>query len=202
MTVIRPRAAWLAALLLLTAPPPCPAQEAGDVLAFLGGGAAALGMHESAHLAFDGIFDAKPELRAVHFGPFPFFAISPTRALSPRRLYTVGAAGIWTHALTSELLLERHRDLRHEHAPFLKGLLAFDVLTSAGYAAAAFARAGPAERDTLSMARGVGVDERAIGALVLAPAALDVYRYYHPDSRWARWTTRGIEIGSVVLVAR
>ena len=81
-------------------------------------------------------------------------------------------------------------------------MLAFDVLTSAGYAAAAFAKAGPTERDTASMGKGLGVTERAIGVLVLVPAALDVYLYYRPESKWARWSARAVKIGSVLLVVK
>jgi hypothetical protein len=47
-----------------------------------------------------------------------------------------------------------------------------------------------------------GVDERWIGALVLAPAALDAYRYYRPGSRWAVWTSRAVKLGLVLLVMR
>jgi len=200
--VIRVRAALAALALVAAAPAAAAAQSPADVARFLGGAAAGFGIHEGGHLLFDTIFDADPELRAVSFGPFPFFAIAPTRPLSPRELYVVASAGLWTHAVASEVILERHPDLRHEHAPLVKGMLAFDTLTSVGYAMAAFAKAGPPERDTLGMATGLGVDERAIGALVLAPAVLDAYRYYHPDSTWARWLTRGIEIGSVALVLK
>jgi hypothetical protein len=52
------------------------------------------------------------------------------------------------------------------------------------------------------MASGLGVPEPAIGALVMAPAILDIYRYYRPDSRWAKWATRALAAGSVLLVVR
>jgi hypothetical protein len=177
-------------------------ESAGDAIKFLGGAALAFTIHEGGHLLFDTIFDAHPEVQSVHFGPLPFFAISPTGALESRQLYAVSAAGLWTQALTSELILARHPDLRHERAPFQKGMLAFNVLTSVGYAMVAFAQTGPAERDTLSMAKGLGANEPAIGALVLAPALLNAYRYYRPDATWARWTARVLEAGSVVLVIK
>ena len=179
-----------------------PRESAGDAIKFLGGGAAAFAVHESGHLLFDAIFDAHAEVQAVHFGPLPFFAIVPTRPLESRQLYAVSAAGLWTQALTSEVILARHPGLRHERAPFQKGVLAFNVLTSVGYGMVAFAQTGPAERDTLSMARGLGVNERAVGALVLAPALLNAYRYYRPDAKWARWTARVLEASSVVLVVK
>jgi hypothetical protein len=52
------------------------------------------------------------------------------------------------------------------------------------------------------MAASIGVDERAIGALVLAPALLDAYRYFRPDARWAKWGSRSAKVGSVVLVLK
>jgi hypothetical protein len=38
--------------------------------------------------------------------------------------------------------------------------------------------------------------------MVLAPALLDTWRYFHPHAKWARWTSRGVKIGMVVLVVR
>jgi hypothetical protein len=46
------------------------------------------------------------------------------------------------------------------------------------------------------------LDERWIGALVLAPALLDAWRYYHPGAKWAAWSSRGVKIGMVVMVVR
>jgi hypothetical protein len=181
---------------------PSTRESAGDAVRFLGGAALAFTIHEGGHLLFDTIFDAQPEVQSVQFGPLPFFAIVPTRPLESRQLYAISAAGLWTQALTSEVILARHPDLRREHAPLEKGVLAFNVLTSVGYAMVAIAQTGPAERDTLSMARGLGVNERAVGALVLAPALLNAYRYYRPDATWARWTARVLEAGSVVFVIR
>lgn len=102
----------------------------------------------------------------------------------------------------SEQVLTRHPSLKAESAPFNRGLLAFHVLNSTGYAVLAFTKAGPPGRDTLGMARTLRVSERWVGALVLAPAVLDAIRYFHPEARWAAWVSRGIEIGTVVLVIR
>src|SRR5689334_18709222 len=64
-----------------------------DFMKFVAGGLLGLGLHEAGHLVFDGIFDAEPNLKGVHFGPFPFFAISHRSDLSPRREFTVSSAG-------------------------------------------------------------------------------------------------------------
>jgi hypothetical protein len=173
-----------------------------DFAKFLAGAGLGLLIHESGHVVWDEIFDAHPRVEAVHFGRIPFFAITPTRPLSPRELFTVASAGFWTQELSSELLQSRHRDLRHEHAPLAKGMLAFDVLASIGYGVVAFAEAGPAQRDTRGMAAGLGAPEPVIGALIMAPAILNIYRYYQPDSRWAKWATRALAAGSVIILVR
>jgi len=169
---------------------------------FVAGGLLGLGLHEAGHLVFDGIFDAEPNLKGVHFGPFPFFAISHRSDLSPRREFTVSSAGFWVQEATDEWVLTRRPGIRDEHDWLTKGVLAFNVLNSIGYAIVAFAKAGPVERDTRGMADSIGVDERAMGALVLAPAILDSYRYFQRGSRWAAWTSRAVKGGTVLLVLK
>jgi len=178
------------------------AQRAADAGLFLAGGILALGMHEGGHLVFDVLFDAAPHLQRVDFGPFPFFAIAHRPDLSPRREFIVSSAGFWVQEATNEWLLTRRPALRHEHAPLAKGVFAFNVLTSIGYSGAAFAKAGPSERDTRGMAAAIGVDERAIGAIVLAPALLDAYRYFVPGATWAKWASRIAKAGGVLIVIK
>jgi hypothetical protein len=173
-----------------------------DTVTFLTGAALGLVIHESGHLLFDGVFDASPRVEGVHFGPFPFFAITHRSDVSPRREFTISSAGFWTQGLSSEWILTRQPALRRARAPLAKGVLAFNILNSAGYAGVAFARAGPFERDTRGMADAIGVDERAIGVLVLAPAVLDAIRYFKPEARWAKWASRAAKVGSVVLVIK
>jgi hypothetical protein len=169
---------------------------------FLAGGALGLAVHESGHLVFDVIFGADANIHKVTFGPFPFFAITHRSDVSPRREFAISSAGFWMQDLGSEWLLTTRPALRSEHAPVAKGLLAFNVLNSTGYAFVAFARAGPFERDTRGIGESIGVDERAIGALILAPAVFDAIRYFSPDARWARWASRAVKVGSVLLVVK
>jgi hypothetical protein len=177
------------------------ARRAADFVTFLAGGAIALGAHEGGHLVFDGIFDANPRLESVHFGPIPFFAVTHRAGLSPRREFTISSAGFWVQEGSNEWILTARPDLRHEHAPLVKGIFAFNVLTSIGYGTVAFAKAGPFERDTRGMSQ-IGVSEPAIGAIVIAPALLDAYRYFHPESKWAKWAARAAKIGGVFLVLK
>jgi hypothetical protein len=173
-----------------------------DSVKFLAGAAVGLVLHESGHLMFDAAFDAEPRITGVTFGPFPFFAITHRSDLSPRREFTISSAGFWMQDLSSEWLLTKRPSLREARAPFAKGVLAFNILNSVGYACVAFARSGPFERDTRGMAASAGVDERAIGALVLAPAVFDAIRYFKPEAGWAKWASRAAKAGSVGLVIR
>jgi hypothetical protein len=52
------------------------------------------------------------------------------------------------------------------------------------------------------MAASLGLDEAWVGAMLLAPALLDGYRYYHPRSGWAKWTARGCKVALVLLVLK
>ena len=76
------------------------------------------------------------------------------------------------------------------------------MLTSVGYAGAAFARTGPLERDTRGMAAAAHIREPWIGGIVLAPAVLDGWRYFDPDARWPVWASRAAKIGGVLLLLR
>src|SRR5690348_8324931 len=116
-----------------------------DTVEFLTGAGGAFLEHEGGHLLFDAIFDAHPFVKSVHFGPIPFFAVAH-QPISPRREFVVSSAGFWTQQATSEWLLTRRPRLRDEHAPFVKGELAFDLLTSIGYGTVAMFKAGPVER--------------------------------------------------------
>jgi hypothetical protein len=173
-----------------------------DVVKFLAGAALGLAAHESGHLVLDFAFDAKPRLKRVELGGIPFFAITHRSDLSPRREYAISSAGFWVQETWNEILLTRRPMLRHEHAPLAKGAMAFNILASIGYAAVAFAKTGPVERDTRGMADAARVDERLIAAIVLAPALLDGYRYFRPDAVWAKWASRAAKAGSTVLILK
>jgi hypothetical protein len=168
---------------------------------FLVGGATGLVLHESAHLLADGLFGEKPGLKKVDFHGIPFFAITHRSGLPRRKEFTISSAGFWMQHGENEWLLSGRRPLRGRGA-FAKGVFTFNVLTSAAYAGAAFAKTGPPERDTRGIAESARVDERWIGALLLAPAALDAWRYFHPDSKWAVWSSRGVKVGMAVLIVR
>jgi hypothetical protein len=185
-----------------TTPAPDDGPSKGKRVAlFLAGGATGLVLHESAHLVADAAFGEKPGLKKVDFHGIPFFAITHRSGLPPRKEFTISSAGFWMQHAENEWLLSGPGPPRNR-GPFAKGVLTFNVLTSAAYAGAAFARTGPVERDTRGIAESARVDERWIGALLLAPAALDAWRYFHPGSKWAAWSSRGVKVGMVVLIVR
>lgn len=171
-----------------------------DVLAFFGGGALGLAAHETGHLLFDAAFDAHARVKGVDFHGIPFFAITHDNGLPARREYVIDAAGFWVQEATNEWLLTRRPNLRQASSPLTKGVFAFNVLASFAYAGAAFARTGPAERDTRGMADALRWKEPYVGVLILAPAILDTVRFLHPDAQWAKWASRGAKIFSVTLV--
>jgi len=187
----------------LAAVPATAQQSAGERFGkVILGGVAGLGVHEGGHLVANWAFEEKVRVKKVDYKGIPFFALSHAPDLSPRREFVVSSAGFWAQYLYSEQILTHHPNLKHEQSPFRKGMLTFHVVTSLVYSGAALGKTGPTERDTRGMAMSRRIDERWIVALVLAPALLDVYRYFNPDARWATWTSRGVKMGSVALVIR
>jgi hypothetical protein len=176
--------------------------RAAAVGSFLAGALTGLAAHEGGHLLMNVVFDAEPGIDRVDFHGIPFFAITHRPDLTSNQEYIVSAAGFWVQHGTNEWMLTRHRSLRRERAPFKKGLFAFNVLASFAYAGAAFARTGPDERDTRGMAISAGIDEPWIGAFILAPAVLDLWRYYDPAAKLPVWLSRAAKVAVVLLVFR
>lgn len=181
------RRAGLPVLLLLILAPT--ARAGGFWKPFIAGAASGFAIHEGSHLILDLAFDTEPRLKGVSFGPIPFFAVTHRSDTPAHEEALISGAGFFSQQVTSEIVLTR-RAPGESISPFEKGLLSFHVATSVAYAGAAFARYGPYERDTRGIADATGTDERVIGALVLAPAAFDTWRYFRPDSKAAKWGSR------------
>lgn len=204
--------AFTAAGALAQTPQPSPATQPVDTQQSSGrvrnatlfslGVLSGLAAHEAGHVSFDLLFDADPRLKRVDFHGIPFFAIAHRPDLTAKRELAVSSAGFWVQHAGSEWILTKNPRLRERRAPVAKGILAFNIATSAAYAAAAFARTGPAERDTRGIASASRIDERWVGAMVLAPATLDAWRYFHPEAKWAAWTSRGLKAGMLLLMLR
>ena len=176
-------------------------QTLESTLKLIGGAAVGLGLHESAHVVADVASGVAPGLKKVTFGPIPFFAITHD-AVPPGREFVISSAGFWMQHAVNEYVFAKHPQLRHEDAPVLKGILAFNILASVAYSGAAFARTGPPERDTRGIAVSAGVDEPVIGAVLVVPAILDTARYFGKDNRWVVWGSRAVKIGGALLVVK
>jgi hypothetical protein len=199
MSTARCRVALLTAAVCCAASPV--SAQTIDVARFFAGAALGLGFHESAHLIADEAFGANPGVRKVSAGFIPFFAITH-EPVTPTKEFVISSAGFWAQHIGSEIILLRHPQLREERAPVLKGLLAFNVVTSVIYSGAAFARHGPVERDTRGIAVSADVHEPWVGVIVLAPAVLDAVRYYRPNSRMLRWASRAAKISGTLMIVR
>ncbi|MBL9041578.1 MAG: hypothetical protein JNM83_08255 [Myxococcales bacterium] len=187
----------------LAAAPPKEAdfRRVTDWLWLLSGVVAGFVAHEGGHLILNAATDAKPELRKVTLGPFPFFAIQPTEIRSQQQAYAITMMGFAMQDLYSELILGIDPRLREHHRPFLKGMLGFHVVLSTGYAITGLAGIGPPQSDVNSMARTLQVPSWGIGMMLLVPAACDVYRYFVPDSRWAPWVSLGGKLSLIGAAA-
>lgn len=174
---------------------------AGNPGKFFQGAFAAFLGHESGHLITNYSLGTDPYLTGVHYGPVPFFTIEPGRHLNRHEHYITASAGFNAQNLIDEWLLTSHPNLSRENKPFLKGLASFNFWLGVGYAASAFTKTGPNERDTKGMADALGWDERWVGAMILVPVALDTYRYKHPDSKWAVTASRLSKLAIIGLAA-
>jgi hypothetical protein len=191
----------LAIACVIAVPGAAQAQRLSESVKLIGGAAVGLALHESAHVVADFASGVTPGVKKVTFGPLPFFAITHA-PVGPAREFVISSAGFWAQHAGSEFLLTTRPALRQDQAPLLKGLLAFNVLTSVAYSGAAFARVGPDERDTRGMAVAAGVDEPVIGAVILAPAVLDTFRYFGVRNRYVVWGSRAAKLGGALLVVK
>jgi len=167
----------------------------------LAGAAAGLVVHESGHLVTGALFDAHPGTKPIRYAGIPFFAITH-EPVTRQKEFVISSAGFWMQHAGSEWLLTARPHLRDESRPFLKGLLIFNLATSAMYAGAAIGRLGPPERDPLGMSTSLGRTgwpEPVVGTLILVPALLDGYRYLKPDQQWAAWASRGVKVAFMAL---
>ncbi len=180
---------------------PTPQSPVATGARLLAGAALGLVIHESGHVALDLAFHANPGIRKISTAGIPFFAITHD-AVSAGREFAISSMGFWMQDLSSEVILIRRPNLRHERAPFPKGVLLFNTLTTVMYAGAALARTGPSERDTRGMALSARLAEPWMAPVILGPAMLDAARYLKPESRALRWSSRAAKVAGLLLIAR
>ena len=190
--------------------------DVGSAAAFVAGVLTGLAGHELGHMLSDLAYGNRPALRGeLEFGFIPFVFVDPRINCSAdpcvgwdgkpfrggrRGKFAVQTIGFNVQNLGSEVVLTHASDLRRRRAPFRKGLLAFNALTSLAYAASAIARVEPEHGDVHNNARLRHVNRDLFAAMVLLPAALDLYRYFRPGSRWAPSVSRGSKAAFLGLV--
>ena len=123
---------------------------------FLAGVASGFFAHEAGHVVANLVQGNVPHFQGIlGFGFIPFFTIAPRITCVEDRCvkydgspFTTGVAGKVTitsagfnvQHITDEILLSHTPRLRYRVAPFRKGLLAFNILLSVGYAISAMTR--------------------------------------------------------------
>lgn len=105
-------------------------------------------------------------------------------------------SGILFMNLSNEILLTRHPNLIDEDRPFLKGMFFSDIVIPAFYTFQGYA---DDNSDLLLLQRDLGYDRWAVNAIVLVPAALDLYRYYHPEKKRLRTYARIAKAVPVII---
>ena len=207
------RAALLSVLLAAFGPAEARAQSAegnrenstGKSLGeFLAGGLTGLVVHEAGHLATGLALGADPGFKRLDYGFIPFFAVTH-EPVSRGREFVISASGFLAQHGANEWLLSHGPPLRTTSSAFRKGWLTFNLATSAVYTVAAFGQMGPPERDTRGIAVSAGNDgvpEPVVGVFIVVPAVLDGVRYAYDDPAWARWTSRAVKAGLLLLAVR
>jgi hypothetical protein len=183
---------------------------------FLAGGAAAFVTHETCHFLANLGTGNQPSLEPVNFlGFIPFVAIVPSircRNGECRKhngedyyagrpgLYTIVSAGLQCQHYEDEFILSLRPGLRMDRAPFRKGMLTFNTLTSIGYVIANWTGVEPVDGDVRGIHRDGGAPRILLSTLVLGIAVVDIARYYFPQARWLAWLNRAAKL-SVTGVA-
>jgi hypothetical protein len=182
---------------------------------FAAGAASAFLLHESGHVLTGALYGSAPHFSEVHFlSVIPFFAVDAGIECYPdgcfRRgepfsggrggAYLIFSAGFHAQHLEDELILSLDPDLRQQDAPFRKGMLAFNTLTSVGYVLADLAGIEPTAGDIASIARISGRPRLLVDGLLLGIAGLDLARYAAPDLAWLVWVSRGAKLFTAGLV--
>jgi hypothetical protein len=162
--------------------------------------------HEGGHLFANLVQGNVPAFQGIWgFGFIPFFTIAPRIYCEDDRCekhdgsefrpgvpgkFVITSAGYNVQHLTNEILLSRDPYLRYRVAPFKKGLLAFNILLSVGYATAAITRIENPQGDLSTSAHLIGIAPEVYASMLLIPALLDTYRYLRPGSKWTPWLSR------------
>ena len=173
-------------------------------------------VHEACHAVANLAMGNVPTLEPVRFlGFLPFFAVSPNIQCrdgacvkangdpflpGPRGYAVIVTSGLLCQEITDEIILSTRPGIRHETAPFLKGMLLFNTAASVAYGIANLTRIEPPQGDLYGFDQVSRLPHGVFAAVILGTAALDVARYFLPDVAWLPWVSRGSKAVTVGLV--
>jgi hypothetical protein len=188
----------------------------GSVAITAAGFVTAFVIHEACHGVANLAMGNVPTLEPVRFlGFLPFFAVSPGITCNqgtcfrrngtpfqpgPRGYAVIVSAGLICQEVTNEIILTVQPGLRYEKAPFLKGMLLFNTAASVAYGIANLAGIEPPEGDLRALDSVSPLPRGVFAAAILGTAALDVARYFLPDSQWLPWVSRGTKVVTLGMV--
>jgi hypothetical protein len=202
---------------IIEAPPPVgtltDVHDVPTLAIYLGGGLVGFLAHESGHVVMNLAYGNVPQFQHITtFGFIPFVAINPRLSChgdvctkhdgtplsgGESGKYNIVTAGYDVQHITTEVLLTLEPDLRWRRAPFRKGVFAFDILLSVGYALSNITGTESSFGDSANAVAASGLPRAVFDAVLVAPAALDAYRFFHPEAKWAPWVSRGAKLGMV-----
>jgi hypothetical protein len=188
----------------------------GSVAVTAAGFLTAFVVHEACHGLANLAMGNVPTIEPVRFlGFFPFFAVSPGVICrngtcvrrdgspfypGPRGYAVIVSSGILCQEITDEIILSTRPDLRREKGAFLKGMLLFNTAASVAYGIANLAGIEPPEGDLRALDAVSPVPHGVFAAAVLGAAALDIARYFLPDTQWLPVVSRGTKAVTIGLV--
>jgi hypothetical protein len=179
-------------------------------LLFAGGALSGLALHEMGHVTANLAYGNVPGLKGIVYAHvIPWFVIDSRLTLTDgvyykrdgsvfvgggRAYYVINTAGFMVQNLGSEIILSMRPRIFHEHAPLLKGLLWMNMLLSIGYGGASLLGVEDVHGDIYGGARHSGYPHQLIAGVVLSNGALDMLRYFLPDSPWLAWLSRASKL--------
>jgi hypothetical protein len=188
----------------------------GSVAVTAAGFLTAFVVHEACHGVANLAMGNVPTIQPVRFlGFVPFFAVSPgitcnqgtclrrdgsPFAPGPRGYAVIVSSGLICQEVTDEIILSTRPAIRQERAPFLKGMLLFNTAASVAYGIANLTGIEPPEGDLRGIESVSPVPRGVWAAAILGTAALDVARYFLPESQWLPWVSRGSKVVTLGMV--
>jgi len=114
-----------------------------------------------------------------------------------RRHAVIAYSGILFQNLANEYLLTKDPHLIDRDDPFKKGMFWGNIIVPGFYT---FQGYDDPNSDLKLLQQDLGWGRWAINTMVLAPLAIDLYRYYHPENKKLRRYARIAKILPVIII--